>query len=154
MDRREWDMKRNCSLSPRQLGGAFAVLFGLSTAVSAVFVLMQGAWQILTFAMLEMAGVAIAFLSYARHALDREHIALSDDCLLVERVLAGETQQVRLDPGRTRVVPPETSRDLIDLEECGVKIQVGCFVTEARRRRIAQELRQALNARARTGAAA
>lgn len=154
MNKREWDLKRNCSLSPLQLGCAFALLFGLSVTVAGIFVLLQGAWQILTFAMLEMAGVALAFLCYARHATDHEHIVLLDDCLLVERVLADETHRVRLDPGWIRVVPPRTSRDLIGLEARGVKIQVGCFVTEEQRRRFVRELRQELDARTRAGVAA
>ncbi|HYD96859.1 MAG TPA: DUF2244 domain-containing protein [Noviherbaspirillum sp.] len=147
MNRHEWNLKRNCSLSPRQLGAAFAILFALSAFVAGMFVLLQGAWQILPFTMLEMGGVALAFLCYARHATDHEHIVLSDDCLLVERVLAGETHQVRLDPSWTRVGEPKSSRDLIDLESHSVRVQVGCFVTEARRRRVALELRQELRAR-------
>lgn len=143
MCRHEWHLKRNCSLSPRQLAMAYAVLFALSFAVALAFVLL-GAWHVFAYAVLEMAAVALAFLHYARHATDHEHIALMDDCLLVERVSAGETQQVRLDPCWTRIALPRHAQELISLEARGIKVQVGCFVTEARRKQFAQELREEL----------
>lgn len=146
----EWNLKRNCSLTPRQLALAFVVLFVASALVAGAF-LLHGAWQVFLFAMLEMLGVAIAFLCYARHATDHEHIALSDNCLLVECVLAGEAHQVRLDPCYTRIITPQSSRELIALEARGNRIVVGRFVTDARRRLLANELRQALSARRRNG---
>ncbi|GAB3538026.1 hypothetical protein GCM10027343_02700 [Noviherbaspirillum agri] len=123
---------------------AYAVLFILSFAVAAAFMAL-GAWHVFAFTILEMVAVALAFLHYARHATDHERIALMDDCLLVEQVLAGETRQVRLDPYWTRIALPRHARELIALEARGVKVEVGGFVTEARRRQFAQELRQELH---------
>jgi len=154
MHTREWNLKRNCSLSPCQLALAFLLLFALSVLVSGVFLLLHGAWQVFLFAMLEMFGVGFAFLCYARHATDHEHIALSDNCLLVERVLAGEKFEVRLDPRTTRIIGPKSARGLIDLEACGNRIVVGRFVTDARRRLFARELRQELQALARNAVVA
>ena len=42
------------------------------------------------------------------------------------------------------VVPDERRRTLIRLESRGVKVEIGRFVNEARRRQVARELRQAL----------
>lgn len=142
----EWLLKRNCSLSPRQLGLAYAALFIASFAVALLFTL-HGAWQVFAFAMLEMACVALAFLHYARHATDHEHIALLDGCLLVEQVEAGEVRQTRLDPYWTRIALPGKPEDLIGLEARGVSIEVGRFVTPVKRREFAQELRQELHGR-------
>lgn len=139
----EWLLKRNCSLAPRQLAFAYAALCLMSFSVAVMFTLL-GAWYVLIFAVLEMSAVALAFLCYARHATDREHIALADDCLLVERSVAGQVEQTRLDPYWTRIVPPMRPQDLINLEAKGIKIEVGRFVTPAKRRRVAQELRQEL----------
>lgn len=139
----EWLLKRNCCLSPRQLGLSYAVLFFLSFLVASIFTL-HGAWYVFAFATVEMAAVAVAFLHYARHATDHEHIVLVDGCLLIERVQADRTQQIRLDPRWTRIAIPGNARELIGLEARGVKIEVGCFVTEAKRRQIARELRQEL----------
>ena len=85
-----------------------------------------------------------------RHALDRERISLSTSCLLIECVQANVRSQARLDPLWTRVLPPAepppagARRPLITLESRGVRIEVGRFVNEAKRRQVARELRQAL----------
>jgi uncharacterized membrane protein len=142
----EWLLKRNCSLSPRQLALAYAVLCAGALGIALVFML-QGVWFVFAFALLELAGIACALLHYARHALDHEHIALTERCLLVERVRAGHSEQVRLDPAWTRISMPDRRRKpLIELESCGVKVEVGRFVTEATRQQVAMELKRELRA--------
>mgnify|MGYP003577056442 CR=1 FL=1 len=144
MDHHEWLLKRNCSLRPSQLALAYALLFVLSLPVALVFTLLHGLWHVLAYALLEMAAVAIAFFHYARHAADNEHIALADDCLLIERVEAGQSQQVRLHPFYTRIAAPRDTQELMRLEARDVRIEVGRFVTLERRRQVALELRSAL----------
>jgi uncharacterized membrane protein len=144
MHEREWTLPRNCSLAPRQVGLAYGVLCLMSFAVASICVIFQHAWCVLGYAAAEMLMAALAFLSYARHATDREHIALKDGCLLIDRIEAGELRQTRLDPCWTHVALPRRSQDLIALEARGVRIQVGRFVTASKRRQVAQELRQAL----------
>src|SRR5438132_536103 len=114
----EWLLKRNCSLSPRQVGRAYGYLCLFSFLIAAAFTL-HGYWPVLIFALLEMAGVGLALLHYARHATDHEHIALSEGCLLVERVLAGHLSQVRLDPCWTKIAVPDRTHSLIQLESRG-----------------------------------
>jgi uncharacterized membrane protein len=140
---REWILRRNCSITPRQLMMVYAALCTTSLLVAIVFAL-RGAWYILGFAILEMLAVGIAFFLYARHATDREHIALADDCLLVELIQVEHVRQFRLDPRRTRVEPPESARDLIGLEARGTRVEVGRFLTEWKRRELARELQSAL----------
>lgn len=141
--KREWLLKRNCSLTPRQLAKAYLLLCGGSFGIAAVFAL-QGLWIVFAFALVEMAAVGAALLHYARHALDREHIALSDRCLLVERFRGERLEQVRLDPHWTRITMPQARRDLIELESMGTRVAVGSFVTDEQRQRIARELRREL----------
>ncbi len=143
MNPQEWLLKRNCSLSPRQLALVYALLCTTSFGVAILFTI-QGAWYVLGFAVLEMAAVALAFIHYARHATDCEHIALADGCLLVERIVAGKSEQVRLDVNWTLIEPPARNQDLINLKAKGITIGVGQFVTAAKRRQVAQELRQGL----------
>jgi uncharacterized membrane protein len=143
MTTREWVLKRNCSISPRQLAMAYAALCAVSLVV-AIFFTARGAWFVLGFAILEMAAVGLAFLQFARHATDREHIALIDDCLLVELIEAEQARQFRLDPRWTRVESPGAPNELIALEARGMRVEVGRFLTEWRRREFAQELRQEL----------
>jgi len=143
MVKREWVLKRNCSLSPRQLATGYGVLCSLALIVAGFFTL-HGAWYVLGFAILELAAVGLAFLHYGRHAGDREHIALLDNYLLVELIQAEQTQQVRLDPRWTRVDPPGEYWGLIGLEAGSTRIEVGRFLTQLKRREFARELQGAL----------
>jgi uncharacterized membrane protein len=139
----EWLLKRNCSLSPRQAGFAYGLLCLFVLAIGAVF-LLHGLWIVFAFALLESLAVGLALLKYARHATDHEHIALSDGCLLVERVEAGEVEQVRLDPCWTRIALPSRKHTLIQLESRGVKVEIGGFISEEKRQQVAEELRKQL----------
>jgi uncharacterized membrane protein len=143
MAEREWVLRRNCSISPRQLALVYAALCTLSFTVAGYFTL-RGAWYILVFAILEMSAVGAAFYLYARHAVDREHIALSDGCLLVELIRKERVKQFRLDPRWTRVESPVSRDELIGLEADGMRVEVGRFLTEWKRREFAQELKRAL----------
>lgn len=151
---REWYLRRNCCLSPRQLALAYAVISATTIAIATLCMVLHGAWQVMSFAIIELTGVGVAFLCYARHAADHERIALMGDCLLVERVLAGKILQTRLDPHRTRVAGPDSETRLVDIAADGVRVQVGQFVTAARRLGLAQELRQALRMQREAAAAA
>jgi len=145
----EWTLQRNCSMTPRQVARAYAVLCTISLAVALAFFL-RGVWIVLAFSLLELACVGLALVLYARHALDRERISLSTSCLLIECVQANVRRQSRLDPLWTRVLSPAelppagARRPLITLESRGVRVEVGRFVNEAKRRQVARELRQAL----------
>lgn len=141
----EWFLKRNCSMSPRQVGIAYGMLCLFTFTIASVFAL-HGMWMVLAYAALESGGLAIALLYYARHATDHEHIALSEGCLLVERIEAGACAQVRLDPYWTRVGLPTQRHRLIQIESRGVKLEVGGFVSEEMRRQVANELRTELRA--------
>lgn len=143
MIKREWDLRRNCAIAPRQLGFFYAILCATSLAVAIGFTL-RGAWVVLLFAVLEMSAVAIAFLIYARHATDREHIAMLDDYLLVELIQAQEIRQFKLDLRSVRIAVQETNKGLIGIEALGTRIEVGQFLTEWKRREFVLELRQEL----------
>lgn len=143
---REWTLQRNCSLTPRQVALAYAALCTVSLAVAVAF-LVNGVWLVLAFSLAELAAVGLALLLYARHATDHERIALSDGALVVECVQAQRRRVTRLDPRLTRVLLPDgPARALVQLEARGVQVEVGQFVTDARKRQVAHELRQALRA--------
>ena len=142
VDSREWQLKRNCSLTPGQAIAAFAVLSASTLAVGVAFLVLHGTWIVLGFASAEISVIAAAFLHYARHATDREHIALAGNSLLIEQFDAGAVRQTRLDVYGIRITPPRHGRDMIVLEARGIKVEVGRFVTETTRRQIAGELRR------------
>ena len=141
----EWLLKRNCSLSPGQVARAYGALCATVLAIGALFALL-GVWFVFAFGLLETGAVMLALLHYARHATDREHIALSDGCLLIERIEGGRVHAVRLDPCWTRVTVPSRRRSLIRLEARGVHVEVGGFVCEEARLTVAQEMRRELRA--------
>jgi uncharacterized membrane protein len=143
IEKREWLLRRNCSLTPRQTGAAFAALCVLSLSVALVF-LLQGVWPILVFTALELSAVSIAFLLYARHAADYEHIVLTAGCLLVERLSGGRVTQTVLEPYFTKVGMPDSPRSLVLLEAKGVTLAVGAYAASAQRRQLALELQGAL----------
>ncbi len=116
----------------------------LSSLLVATLFTVHGAWYVLGFAILEMCAVGLAFLHYARHATDCEHIALIDDCLLVELIDAEQVRQFRLNPRWTRIDLPGAHRELIGLESNGRRVEVGRFLTEWKRHEFARELRCAL----------
>lgn len=142
---REWLLKRNCSLSPRQVGKAYGLLCLFVMAIGLAFAL-QGIWFVFAFALLEILVLAWALLHYARHATDQEHIALSEGCLLIERIEAGHVQQIRLTPYWTKIAVPGRKRMLISLESRGIKIEIGAFVSQEEREKVAQELQRELRA--------
>lgn len=144
MVNREWMLKRNCSMSPRQLGLAYLAVCTTSLLIAAFFAA-SGAWYVLGFALAEQLAVGIAFLLYARHATDREHIALEENCLLVEVIQVEHVRQFRLDPRYTRVEPPESGHSaLVRLEANGTTVEIGRFLTEWKRRELARELNSVL----------
>lgn len=139
----EWLLKRNCSMTPRQVAKAYGVLFMFVLAVSLAFAL-HGIWIVFAFAVLEITVVTTALLYYARHALDQERVFLTEDCLRIERIEAGRVQHFALDPYWTRIAVPERRRQLIALESRGVRVELGSFVSEPIRRMVAKELRASL----------
>lgn len=146
MNKREWVLRPNCSLTPRQLACAYLVLCALSFAVAGLFAV-RGAWCVLAFTTIEMLIVAVAFLNYARHAVDHERIILdTDGCVVVEKQSGGKMQRTVLASCWLRIAVPVRYGDLIQLESQGAKVKVGSCVTQSVRQRVAGEIRAELNA--------
>ncbi|WP_167221722.1 DUF2244 domain-containing protein [Massilia rubra] len=145
--KQEWLLKKNCSMSPRQVGVAYGALCGFLVAIALAFAL-YGAWFVFAFVLLEIGVLAAALLHYARHAGDYETVAFSEGGLVVERVEAGKLERIRLEACWTRIAMPDSRRGLIALEARGVKVEIGGFVGEELRRQVAQELRRELRSRA------
>ena len=138
-----WFLKRNCSVTPAQLGWFYASLCVVSLAIAMIFWL-QGATLVLPFAWLELGAVGLAFLLYARHAADGERISLQGRRLVVELESAGHLQRTEFDPDWVRVEPVANDRSLIELSGQGRRVNVGRFVRPEQRPVLAQEIRKAL----------
>lgn len=140
---RKWVLRRNCSISPRQLAWVYAALSGVSLIIALTFAV-NGAWYILGFSILEVSAVGVAFYLYARHASDRDCIAIVDNCVVVELVRMERVKQFRLDPYWTRVRIPVARNELVGLDAKGIKVEVGRYLTEWKRREFARELQREL----------
>lgn len=138
-----WFLKRNCSVTPQQLGWLYASLCVLSLGIAGMFWAM-GAVLVMPFAWLELAAVGLAFLAYARHAADGEKISLQGRQLVVEFESAGHLQRAEFHRDWVRVEPVAGDRSLIELSGQGRRVSVGRFVRPELRPMLAQEIRRAL----------
>jgi uncharacterized membrane protein len=139
----QWRLPRNCSLAPRQLLAFYASLCFILLAI-AVFFWRRGAPFVLPFAGVELLGLGIAFLVYARHAADCESMILRPGRLSVECRLGGRTERAEFAPSWARVEPRHDDRSLIEISGEGRHIAVGRFVRPELRPVLADELRAAL----------
>ena len=138
-----WTLKRNCSVTPAQLGYLYASLCILSMGVAGFF-WSQGATLVLPFAVLELVAVGAAFLVYARHATDNERIRLLDGRLVVEWETAGRASRCEFAREWVRVEPRQDAGQLIEVRGGGKSVQVGRFLRSDLRPVLAREIRQAL----------
>ncbi len=138
-----WFLRRNCSVTPAQLGWLYASLCALSLGV-ATFFWFQGAVLVLPFAWVELAAVGVAFFAYARHAVDGETISLRGRRLVVELECAGQLRRSEFDRDRVRVEPSVADRSLIELSGQGRRVNIGRYLRPELRPVLAQEIRRAL----------
>lgn len=120
-------MKRNCSLTPRQLGLFYLSMLAVSLAI-AVFFVFQGAWVVLPFAGLEMLALGGALLVYARHALDYERVRFGERRLVVERMDAGRLRRFEFNPSWVRVGQGRDPGGMVRLRSGGDSVELGRFL--------------------------
>lgn len=138
-----WFLKRNCSITPVQLGWLYVSLCVVSLGIGSFF-WVQGATLVMPFAWGELILVGIAFLTYARHATDGEKISLQGAQLVVELENAGRLERAEFSREWVRVEPRAGDRSLIEVSGRGRSVQVGRYVRPELRPALAREIRMAL----------
>jgi uncharacterized membrane protein len=138
-----WFLKRNCSVTPAQLGWMYASICVVSMGI-ATFFWVQGAKLVLAFAWLELAAVGAAFFAYARHATDGERISLQGTQLVVELENAGRLERAEFRREWVRIEPKTGDRSLIEVSGQGRSVEVGRYVSPELRSALAREIRMAL----------
>jgi uncharacterized membrane protein len=138
-------IKRNCSISPRRLllllGATAAVSFGIGIGFAAF-----GAWVILPFAGLEIAGLAAAFYCVARHAGDYEKFEILQGRLKVEIRDADSVRTHEFNPQWARLVIDASGRDArVALRSHGRMLEIGRHLPAQERLGFAQRLRHELS---------
>jgi uncharacterized membrane protein len=138
-----WELRRNCCLTPLQLGAVFASTAAVSLGIGAVFWWL-GFAAVAAFALAEVVGLALALLAYARHACDADTLTLDDQGLFIEQRCGQTTRRIalhrawaRLDGRRPRGAPVRVCEGL-------QAVQVGAHVRPALRDQFVGELERAL----------
>ena len=138
------ELAPNCSLT---VAGA-KLFFGATCLFSLAFALLfviQGFWPVLPFWALEMGALGLALHSSMRRRFYTQTLLINDSMVsLVTRSRRGEAKQefarhwtkVRLRSPRTRLYPSR-----LTIESRGRACEVGSFLTEEERCRLARRLR-------------
>lgn len=142
----QWVIKRNCALSPRQLGCWFGSLAGVSLLLAAAFAA-RGAWLVVPFTLIEIGALGVAFVWWSRHATDYERIVVDADLLSVETSKGEKLSRVERRPAWVRVEYSGVRREPIRIVSGGDAIEVGGLVPDDRRAALARELRGVLASR-------
>jgi uncharacterized membrane protein len=138
-----WDLRRNCSITPRQLLSAYTLLCALALTIGLGF-WWQGVEAVLVFTGVELLAVGIAMLVMARHAGDRELITLADREMAVEQHVGPLVERTRFRADWVRIEPSAGDGSLVELSGEGRSVLVGRHVRPEWRDELAQELRRAL----------
>lgn len=139
----EWLLRRNCSITPRQLLAFYLSLCTVSLCIALLFML-QGAPFVLLFAGLELSAVGVALLIFARHAGDRETLTLSGRSLCVEQHVGSRVDRTDFTAEWLTVEPAAGQGSLVELSGEGRRVRVGRFLRPELRPAFARELRRAL----------
>lgn len=138
-----WDFRRNCSVSPRQLAASLALLMFVSLTIG-LFFLLNGAPLVLPFASLELLALGVAFMVYARHALDGERIWMDGPVLVVESERGSRMVRKEFHAAWVRIEPMVHADALIEISGQGQRVQVGKYVRHDVRKSLAHDLRRAV----------
>jgi uncharacterized membrane protein len=142
----QWVMRRNCSITPRQLVAVYLSLCAVSLAISVAFWI-AGAPTVLAFAGLELVLLGVAFALYARHATDCETITLAGRELAIEHRCGQAVARASFRAEWVRVEPASDDGSLVEVSGEGRHARVGRYVRPEWRSQLAQELRLALRLR-------
>jgi uncharacterized membrane protein len=139
-------LQPNRPLSPRGLGLVIGFVGVISFAAGILFAL-QGAWPVTPFFGADVLLLALAMRASVRASRKKEHLLLTSDMLLIERVSAqGEIRREEINPYWLRVEheDPELIGTELALVTRGRRWIVGSFLGAEERAALAEALRRAL----------
>jgi uncharacterized membrane protein len=137
------ELAPNCSLTPRGARLLVGSLAAVTFAVAGFFAL-RGYWPVLPFAGFEIGLLAWAVRASMRRGAEREVIVVSDADVAVERRAPGGSRRTVFARHWARVTlrGPQTGRhpSRLTIESHGHACEVGRFLTDDERRRLAAQL--------------
>jgi len=139
-----WQLRRNCSVTPRQfllgMGGTAAI----ALLVSLYFAL-RGLWPVAVYGAAEIALIVCAWLSFARHVRDGETVMLlADGRLIVDVQRGAATTRHVFNRAWARLVRMPGTPETLWLHYGSMRLRLARYVPPERRRRIETELRHTL----------
>lgn len=134
-----WHLKRNISITPRQMAAIFIGL-GLLTLLIGIAFYNLGASYILLFSLVEIAALSIAFVYNAIHANDYEKLVLTDSEVQIERKIGFQITQFHLVRSLTRVERSKLKNDLIELRQGQQTTDFGRFIHTNMRLLLAEQI--------------
>jgi uncharacterized membrane protein len=144
LDAHRIELAPNCSLSPqgaRLFVGSLAVV----TFAVAGFFALQGLWPVLPFAGIEIGLLAWAVRASMRRGAEREVIVVSEDEVVIERRAPSGSRRTVFPRHWARVTlrgpQPAQHPSRLLIESHGRACEVGRFLTEDERQRLAARLR-------------
>jgi uncharacterized membrane protein len=139
-----WALKRNCSVTPSVFLASCAVIL-TPPLFFAVFFLIRGLWPITVFCSAEMIGLTLAFLAFARHAMDGERVWLFTDGQLVVEITDGrQCKRHILNAAWTRLDADTKNPDNLWLCQGRTRLQLGRHVRVPQREAFGRELKKQL----------
>jgi uncharacterized membrane protein len=139
----QWVLRRNCSITPRQLLGFYLSLASVSLLIALGF-WWAGATVVLAFAGFEVLMLGVALAVYAQHATDCETITLAGGELAIEHRHGVTLDASRFRAEWVRVEPSAGDGSLVEVSGEGRRAQIGRYLRPEWRSQLAQEIRAAL----------
>ena len=148
--KRHWQfvIRPNRSLTRRQLQLVFVAIAAFCLGIASVFAVL-GMWPVLPFAGAEVIAVGVGFYLSAMGGRETEVVSVRSDRVAVEKgrrqvrqrwELQRAWAQIRLLPPRIRWYPTR-----LVIRSHGSEVELGGFLNEEERRRLAGELQKAIN---------
>lgn len=138
--------RRNSSLIPANfclvLGSLAAVSLGIAAAFAVV-----GAWLIVPFAGIEVAGLALALRCVIRRAGDYERLAIRGDEVVLDLCEDSAQRSFRFNRLWAQLVIRDGARYQVSLRSHGREVAVGRYLDDDGRKALARELRRRLQGR-------
>lgn len=145
----QWILKRNCAMSPRQLGAWFGSLTILSLSL-AIACAARGAWLVVPFTMIEVGALGVVFVWWGRHAGDCERIVVGSGLFRVETTSAGRCRCVEHRSTWARIKYDGARREPIRIVLRDDQIAIGQYVPDDRKAALAKELSGVLASQSRS----
>ncbi len=138
-DEHQWVLKRNCSMTPGQLGAWFGSLTILSLLL-AIACAARGAWLVVPFTLVEVGALGVVFVWWGRHAGDCERIVVGSGRFRVETTSGGHCRRVEHRSTWARIKYDGSRRGPIRIMLRGDEIAIGQYVPDDRKAALAKEL--------------